>query len=293
MAVNASAENKASLQAGKENIRIFTFWVEDGLYGIDIANVLTVSQETSGMRPVPGDMNEPGVEGMIEYLGRVVPVIDFANALGFRSNSDRAKDMAEQLKNQQKEHEKWFSELEDAVLNDKEFNDKTTANTCQFGRWLQDFETRDDTLKELTDSFVMPHRRLHALAAHVLEKRDKEQKEDALKIIRRERETTLARFINRFELVRNHMLDSVQQVYLYVTEDGVSPTVALRIDHINDVLEFKPDHTLPMSKLSRFMNKRVMAVVKSYLQGDKSHDAILVDPMALLTDELRDIPVDA
>lgn len=83
--------------------------------------------------------------------------------------------------------------------------------------------------------------------------------------------------MKRFEQARTHLKESSRQVLLYVTEDGTSPTVALRIDDINDVVDFKPEQFKPMDRINSILNGEAAELIVAYLKQTDQADCLLID----------------
>ncbi len=277
----ATQEGEQQAVSG-EPLRLFTFWVERTLYGVEIAKVLSVSQEMKGLRPMPGGNAAQGLLGMIEFQKSVVPVVDFANALGLKSGVEVADIFVEKLRQFDQDHVDWMAALEKVIKEGGQFSLARDPHECAFGKWYDSFSTHDETLKEILEGFDGPHKRIHALADELPGMVSQGHKKAALKRFAVEREVTMGKLIKRFALVRSHVKEQVRQVFLYVTEDGLVPDLALRIDHIHDVREFDSAAELPVDRLSAFLNRRAVEAVKAFMHDPKRGDCLLIDPAKLV-----------
>ena len=149
----------------------FTFWVSDTLYAIDISRVLTISQEMGKIRSVPAKAK--GLMGMVEFQNHAVPVLDFANMLGFASGMENSKELIQLFTDKEKDHIDWIEALEDGLLNGTPFVKAKAPHKCAFGQWYDHFEIRDETLREVLSEFEEPHRQIHAMADKLLDMRVK------------------------------------------------------------------------------------------------------------------------
>ncbi len=263
------------LEQYTQGLRAFTFWVKNTLYAVDISRVLTISQEMSNIQTLPADVR--GLVGMVEFQGNAVPVLDFANMLGFSSGVEQNNELSQVLSDREKEHVDWLQALENSLLNDTTFNEVTDPHKCAFGVWYDQFKSHDETLMEVLSEFDTPHKKIHALADKLLDMKKGNQLDKALKILRNERNTTLKRLVKRFEQARTHLKESTRQVLLYVTEDGTTPIIALRIDDINDVIDFKFEQFKPMDRLNGILNKEASKLVIAYLKQKDQADCLLVE----------------
>ncbi len=263
-----------------QGLRAFTFWVSDTLYAIDISRVLTISQEMGNIQSLPASAK--GLVGMVEFQDNAVPVLDFANMLGFASGVENSRKLIQLLSDREKDHIDWVAALEDSLVNDVSFDKAKDPHKCAFGQWYDSFKTRDETLMEVLSEFDKPHKQIHALADKLLGMKKDNDLEHALKILHYERNITLKRLMKRFEQARTHLKESTRQVLLYITEDGSTPTVALRIDDINDVIDFKPTQFKAMDRINGILNSEASELVVAYLKQSDHADCLLIEAANLI-----------
>lgn len=235
MALNHESNSKISgkVEHGRQ---IFTFFVEDMMFGLGVDNVLMLGQEVSEIQRIP--VEERGFCGVTKFQGIVVPVLDFAHRLGVPSGFDSKTALLEVLAEREQDHIEWVNALENALKTDSVFSKTIDEDECEFGKWLKKFDTRDETLKDLLSSFKEPHSKLHHVAETVIHLRDNGKKEEALEVLNRERSTTFRQLRALFARTRDQVQSGMRQVLLFVTLDGKSPRYALLIDEINDVLNY-------------------------------------------------------
>ncbi len=261
-------------------LRAFTFWISNTLYAIDIARVLTISQEMTNIQSLPSQAK--GLVGMVEFQGSAVPVLDFANLLGFDSGVEKNSKLIQLLSEREKDHIEWVSALEDSLLKDIPFTKAKDPHKCAFGQWYDHFKSRDETLMEVLAEFDKPHKQIHAMADKLLNMKKDGELDQALRLLRYERNVTLKRLMKRFEQARIHLKESSRQVLLYVTEDGTTPTVALRIDDINDVVDFKPEQFKTMNRINSILNDEASELIIGYLKQTDQADCLLIDAANLI-----------
>jgi len=237
MANNHAAGSKNSGKTGQAR-QIFTFFVEDMMFGLDVENVLMLGQDVKEIQRIP--IEERGFCGVTKFQGAAVPVLDFAHRIGVKSGIDAKTALLEILTENENDHVEWMNALEDALKNGSPFSKALSAEECAFGKWYDKFETRDETLTELLLAFSEPHQALHTLAEKLLVMRDNGQQEEALAKLATERLTTLRRLRALFARARDQIQGGMRQVLLFVTLDGKTPRYALLIDEINDVMNFTP-----------------------------------------------------
>lgn len=279
-ATDLPASNNQMMEQYANGLRAFTFWVSDTLYAIDISRVLTISQEMGNIQTLPAKAK--GLVGMVEFQGNAVPVLDFANMLGFDSGVENSNELIQLLYDKEKDHIDWIEALEDSLVNGTPFVKAKDPHKCAFGQWYDHFKTRDETLMEVLCEFDKPHKQIHALADKLLDMKKDNQLDHALKLLSYERNITLKRLLKRFEQARTHLKESTRQVLLYVTEDGITPTVALRIDDINDVIDFKPEQFKVMDRINSILTDEASELVVAYLKQAENADCLLVEASNLV-----------
>ena len=235
MALNHAAADNKNGKAEQER-QIFTFFVEDMMFGLDVENVLMLGQEVSEIQRLP--IEERGFCGVVKFQGTVVPVLDYAHRIGSASGIDSKSDLLETLTAREKDHIEWMNALETSIKTGVAFTKALNPDQCAFGKWYNKFETRDETLRDVLAAFDTPHRAIHALADKLLTLRDNDQESEALEILAHERATTLRRLRALFVRARDQIESGMRQVLLYVTLDGKTPRYALLIDEINDVINY-------------------------------------------------------
>ena len=237
MALNHVAANNNSGKTD-QNRQIFTFFVEDMMFGLDVENVLMLGQDVNDIQRLP--VEERGFCGVTKFQGEVVPVLDFAHRLGIRSGIDGKGELLEVLIQREQDHVEWMNALEVSIKTGSAFTKATNPNECAFGKWHNTFETRDETLQELMASFTEPHNAIHALGEELISLRDNNKESEALELLTHARATTLRRLRALFSRARDQISSGMRQVLLFVTLDGKTPRYALMIDEINDVLNYTP-----------------------------------------------------
>jgi len=237
MALNHLASNGNSGKMDQER-QIFTFFVEDMMFGLDVEHVLMLGQDVNDIQRIP--IEERGFCGVTKFQGAIVPVLDFAHRLGIPSGMDSKTELLNTLTMREQDHVEWLNELEKSIKTGDAFTKATNPKECAFGKWYSKFETRDETLKELLSSFEDPHNAIHALGEELIALRDVDKQAEALEKLAHARATTLRRLRALFTRAKDQISGSMRQVLLFVTLDGKTPRYALMIDEINDVMNFTP-----------------------------------------------------
>ncbi len=276
----AETDNNAANNAMEEKdypngLRAFTFWIADTLYAVDISNVLTISQDLSNIQSLPAQRKS--LLGMTEFQGHAIPVVDFAHMLNLKSGTESSLELIQLLNEREKDHHDWLNALENSIIDGAPFLKAKDPNKCAFGQWYNKFQSKDETLMEIMSDFDEPHKRIHALADRLLDMRIAGEKEKALEILRLERDVTMKRLSKHFDHAREHVRDSSRKVLLYITGDGVTPQIALQIDEIHDVIDFKAEQFKPMSSLKRILSEEESKIIGKYIKINNGADCLLIN----------------
>ncbi|MFK5985368.1 MAG: chemotaxis protein CheW [Pseudomonadota bacterium] len=258
-----------------QGLRAFTFWIFETLYAVDIAKVLTISQDLSNIQNIPATAK--GLLGMVEFQGHAIPVIDFASMLNLKSAIQSGKDLIQLLNDRENDHHAWINALENSIIDGVPFLKPKDPKLCAFGMWLKSFKSRDETLMDILEDFNKPHRHIHSLADKLLDMRVSGEHEEALKILNLERDITMKKLTKHFSHAREHVRESSRAVLLYITEDGTTPTVALQIDDIHDVIDFKAEQFKAMSSLKSILNSDEEKLINSYIKINDNADCLLIN----------------
>lgn len=284
MALNHVAD-KNSGKSG-QNRQIFTFFVEDMMFGLDVENVLMLGQEVNEIQRLP--IEERGFCGVVKFQGAVVPVLDYAHRLGIPSGMDVKSELLDVLSEREKDHIEWINALENSLKNHVAFTKATNSKECAFGKWQSSFETRDETLKELMEAFKEPHDRIHALAEELLALRDNNKLDEALEILTHERATTLSRLIGLFFRAKEQIQGGMRQVLLFVTLDGKTPRYALLIDEINDVMNYTASDFQSSRSGALGLFRKIEDVVEGIFTRKDTPDCLFFD-INKMTDSAEDM----
>lgn len=263
------------------SIEVFTFWIGSTMYAVDLKQVLSIQQANTTLEEIP--VPSPGLMGVSTYLGMPTPIFDLAERLGLNSSRNTKHQLADMLNQREQEHIDWLNALEESLRSGREFDKAISPDECAFGRWYNQFKTKDIGLKDILEKFDQPHRHIHSLAKELLSMSDKEA---ALARLHEERTGTLAKLRRLFELARRQVLENIRPVILYITMDGKKPKLGLMIEDINDVLAFDEDKLTDVQQTSVrdiATFKQVEHVLRGFIK-DGAREYMLVDPLKILTE---------
>ena len=277
------AENPASRAAiadEADKLSAFTFWIGNSLFAIDLRNVLSIEQEDSVIQPTP--FGARGELGIIKHRGIPVRVFDLADFLGLTSSSEQMTALIEALVAREQDHIDWIDALEQSIRSEVPFTKARDPHQCAFGKWYDAFHSHDDELMEILARFDVPHKQIHSLADRLLGLRDAGRMEQALQILERERSTTLALLRRLFGRARGQIRERIKSVLLFITTDGKTPCLALRLNEIKDMVEFPSSALTVTNEIGIGDSEHLADVFIGYIDSGNERDSLLFDIDGLL-----------
>jgi chemotaxis signal transduction protein len=282
MALHSAQTTNTSKASEKR--QVFTFFIEDMMFGLNVDYVLMLGQDVDSIQKVP--VEERGLKGVIKYQGIVVPVLDFAHRVGVTSGIDSKLAVIDELRHYEQEHVDWMNALEAVITGGGEFKYSTELKNCKFSQWRKQFHARDETLMDMLALFDVNQQALYETAERLLALRNSGNSDEAIELLHRERGATIQRMKTLFSRVIEHLQAAMRQVLLFVTDDGKTPRFALLIDEINDVVtydasEFQASNAGALAQLSQ-----IGKVLDGIYTRDNSPDCLYFN-----IDKLIDEPI--
>ena len=280
--MGAVANNQASLDEDSEALTVFTFWIGDELFAIDIANILSITQDLDSLLKTP--VKSKGLTGIINYLGNPVAVYNFAEMLSIPSTRELKSQLVDSLNEREEDHITWVNALEKSLKEDVPFDKARDPHMCEFGKWYDKFETRDEALTDIMKRFDKPHQKIHALADELLDLKERNKLDEALNKLEIAQQTTLISLKKHFTHARDQIQDSLHTVVINITNDGSKPVVALQIDEIHEVMNFTQTDLIGLEQIGLDAIEGMDGYFRGYLGGeDNKSSCLLLDTENLLS----------
>jgi purine-binding chemotaxis protein CheW len=170
------------------------------------------------------------VPGVITLRGAAIPVVDLRMRLGMGDIMDENKGIIATLKEREKDHLNWISELEASVREERPFTLGTDPTQCAFGRWMGTFEPKTRELGHLLHGFEAPHGSIHGVAQRVTHMASLGDLDGALQMIESTRTTDLRFMIEQFKRVFSLLSDRPRQIAIVIEVDDES--VGIIVDEV-------------------------------------------------------------
>lgn len=271
------ANTIGSSKAGKlvEKRQVFTFFVEDMMFGLSVTNVLMLEQNINKIQRVP--VEEQGFCGVVTFQGVVVPVLDFAHRLGVRSGIDAKKQLLEQIRRRDKTHQEWVQQLSQSLSDGEPFLLDLAASDCDSALWYRQFESRDESLNEMIHAFIEPHNELHEVGVQAMNQVRREGSDNVVIDFRHKANQLLLKLKNLGKRTKEQIESDMRQVLLFITDDGKTPRYALLIDEINDVISYDAAEFQSTSKGALAQINKIRDILSGIYSHDEHTDCLVFD----------------
>lgn len=272
-------------KAGKltEQRQVFTFFVEDMMFGLNVANVLMLDQNINKVQRVP--IEEQGFFGVVTFQGVVVPVLDFAHRLGVRSGIDAKKQLLEQINQREKTHQEWVQQLSQSLSNGEPFLLDLAASDCDSALWYRQFESHDESLNEMIHAFIEPHNELHEVGVQAMNQVRRDGSDNVVTDFQQKASHLLLKLKTLGKRAKEQIESDMRQVLLFITDDGKTPRYALLIDEINDVISYDAGEFQSSSKGALAQINKIREILSGIYSHDEQKDCLFLDINKLLADE--------
>jgi chemotaxis signal transduction protein len=222
----------------QDNSRVLTFTIANSHFGIDVSNILSFSDEFDHIQPV-NSTDRPGFIGYLDYRDTLVNVYDSATVLKRKRNRDEQNKLINDIEQYKQAHIDWVATLENSITSGQAFTLARDPKMCAFGKWYYSFSTSDEDLMVLMKRLEEPHILIHNMADKLLDMRDNNEGERALRLLSIEKATTLKKLLRILDLVQDMLKRNIHPVVLHLTKDGNIPWFSLVLDEVDDIIDYE------------------------------------------------------
>ena len=222
----------------KSDIPLIVFRLKDNYFSISSQNVVAIIKEPN-ITQVP--QSSKFVKGIFCHREETFKLIDLRRVFSMKGVSEEYNEFCELMDQRAADHKNWLKELENSVIEKREFSLTTNPHKCAFGKWYDNFRKQKDLNLRITrvlDQFDKPHQTIHNIAHQVKDLAAKENFEDAHNIIEKTRNNQLSSMIGLFDEMKNQYKEGNQQLVVVMREKERKTAIA--VDFVNSV-EFLDD----------------------------------------------------
>lgn len=205
------------------------FNLEQGVYGVS-------SQYIKAIFKIENLIKMPGMptymRGAVNLRGKIVPIIDTRKFYGLPSVAEEINGLAEMMGKRKQDHINWIRELEDSVVQNREFKLTTDPHACAFGKWYDHFKTNDNALEHLLKKFDAPHQRIHAVGVEVRKLVDRGDRDKAYDVIRKAKNSELIQMVKLFDSLVTNFAETKRELVIVLENSNQSEEVGLTVDRV-------------------------------------------------------------
>ncbi len=217
---------------------------------------------------------------MLNWRGKIVPLIDLRRRLGLPGAEEEIHELVGTITARAADHLEWMEDLYRSVEERRPFTRTTDPHGCAFGRWYDNYRPENLIVSSLLKKMDAPHKAIHALAVRIEQMKAEQKFEEAEKLVRSHRETTLQRLLDLFASFETALWESHRPVCTVLQTAGA--WAACQVDAIEAVEALDP------SGFERLEDKGVESssdLIGYLAQRDRGAGTVgLIDESRLLVD---------
>ncbi len=153
-------------QSKNYNLPWVTFKLAGQYYAVNSGYVVAIDTAPDNLTEIA--YSSGYIRGVMEFRNGVIPLADMRILMGIRSIQAEEKEFMDMLEGRKQDHINWVETLRQSVLNGSAFVLATDPHKCAFGRWYDNYETDNATIRFYLNKIDEPHQALHACADDVL-----------------------------------------------------------------------------------------------------------------------------
>jgi purine-binding chemotaxis protein CheW len=222
----------------ENNIPLIVFRLKDNYFSVSSQNVVAIIKEPS-ITQIP--QSSGFIKGIFCYREETFKLVDLRKVFLMKGVNEEYNEFCTLMDQRAADHKNWLKELENSVIEKRQFSLTTDPHKCAFGKWYDNFRKQKDLTLRVTrvlDQFDKPHQTIHNIAHQVEDLVAEENFEEAYKVIEKTRNNELSSMIGLFDEMKDQYKEGNQQLVVVMKED-VSKT-AIAVDFVNSV-EFLHD----------------------------------------------------
>ncbi len=182
--------------------------------------------------------------GVFNLRGKVVPLVDCKKKLTGLSELDAKRQLIATLHAREQDHLNWLAALDHSLKTGEAFTKARDPHQCAFGKWYDSYTNPDRDIQSTLAEFDLPHKKIHGLADHLLGMSARGQRDEAILLINRARDTELAALIGLFSKLRAQI--TTQNKELTVVLHDHNRVCGITVDSVGEVAKMEPTDFKPM-----------------------------------------------
>lgn len=259
------------------------FKLQNEFYGIATSHVQT-------MVAMPDIVDVPHKlgwsRGVINLRKQVLPLVDLRLRLGMPSFTAKIDGLVDMVQQREQDHCNWLDELENSVMENREFTLTTDPHKCKFGQWYDSYKPVSLTESQMLQHFGDPHRRIHGIAHNVQALVAQNQTEQALALIENCRNGDFATMQKLFSDFRKFMRELAATEIAIVLEN-VNRRIAVAVDAVESVEMLAENSVEEMPEILRQKENSLGSFVAR--RKKSNHIVYLIDTQRIIEENHPEI----
>lgn len=215
------------------------FNLEESVYGVSSEHIIAIFllENIITMPDMPHYMR-----GVVNLRGKIVPIIDTRKFYGLPTVKEEIIGLKKIMEARKQDHINWLNELEQSVIEDRDFKLTTDPHACAFGKWYDSFETNDMVLNYLLKKFDTPHKQVHEVGIEVRKLVDQGKHEKAFDLINKAKQRELKKMIDLFNSFCNEYSDTKRELVIVLEDPKEDREIGLTVDKVIAVEPIQADN---------------------------------------------------
>lgn len=208
------------------------FETNDRKFSIPTTNVQAIIKLPE-VTPLPNSAEN--VRGLIRYRDSLYNLIDFRKSLSIKSVSDEIQEFTDMIDQREKDHVNWLNQLFESVKLNKKFTLTNDPHKCAFGKWYDNYNSKNSVINETLKKFDIPHKKIHSSAAIIEKLKENNKFEEAKNLVENTIKVELTYMKKLFSDIKIYYANEKHELAILFERD--SKRIAVTVDKINAVAE--------------------------------------------------------
>ncbi len=264
---------------------LINFRVGQKTISLKILDILLTERYEGNLTSLPN--GNPSFLGVKDYMGTPTPIFDLGLILNNQSSSEVNQALVKLLHDREQDQKAWLIALEHSIHKGVAFTKARDPHQSEFGKWFYSFKTDNEDLKALLARFEEPHTKLYNLSNTLLDMCAKGDKEQAIKMLEKERTTTYQKLIRLFQSARDQITLDHKPIIVFTTLDGQKPYIGLLVDQVQDNIHCDESEIKSLNEITNIgfdIDPQTKKMMKGLIKRDDTH-SVLIDPSAIFRPE--------
>lgn len=210
------------------------FEAKENLFSIASTNVQAIIKIPEVIKLPNSSKN---VRGIFSYRDSIYTLIDFRKTLSIKTIAEETEEFKDMINQRENDHVNWLNKLFESVEKNEEFALTTDPHKCAFGKWYDNYSTKNYFISETLKKFDVPHKQIHSIAVEIEELKKEEKLEEAKNKIIETKNKELQSMRNLFSILKNQIQNEKHELAILFERNDRK--FAISVDKIHSVEDIK------------------------------------------------------